>query len=198
MLIDRMVCIHVWWSLDPECAAYVSDPHQIVQRPGNPVFQTKTFRASEWCHSCWYLHDSKIQYKKLGWFQSAHDADKASPTTRGPLGRFPSKKRVGILKIPLLSSLSPGVSIGIFNTEDRLLGIYIHRPQASSRWPWVQLAGLCAQSPPPPYFFSLSLSLSFFLFIFFSFSKSEFFWPKQGYKNTAEIVWPIYRTLFFN
>ena len=34
-------------------------------------------------------------------------ADKASPRARGPLGRFASKKRVGILKIPLLSSLSP-------------------------------------------------------------------------------------------
>ena len=38
------------------------------------------------------------------------------------------------------------VSIGIFNTKYSLLGIYIHRPQASSWWPWVQVAGLTAQS----------------------------------------------------
>ena len=34
-------------------------------------------------------------------------AYKASPAARGPLGRFASKKRIGVLKIPLLSSLSP-------------------------------------------------------------------------------------------
>ena len=30
--------------------------------------------------------------------------------------------------------------MGISNTKNNLLGNYIHRPQASSRWPWVQVA----------------------------------------------------------
>jgi hypothetical protein len=46
--------------------------------------------------------------------------------------------------------------------------------------------------PSPPFF--ISFSFSFFFFLFFSFSKSEFFfWPKHGYKNTADKASPTAR-----
>ena len=59
------------------------------------------------------------------------------------IGVFPTK--ISLLGIYNTSSFLR-VSIGIFNTKYSLLGIYIHRPQASSWWPWVQVAGLIAQS----------------------------------------------------
>jgi hypothetical protein len=54
----------------------------------------------------------------------------------------------------------------------------------------LKIALLSSLSPPPLFLFSF---LFFFFILFFSFSESEFFCPKQGYKNTADKASPAAR-----